>query len=114
MRHPALVSMAAYYGVTGAWPLISMRTFEAVTGPKHDRWLVRMVGALALANGIALAVASRREKPSAETIALAVGSAIAFTAIDVPYVLMGRIRPVYLADAAAEIALAIAVVLEAS
>jgi hypothetical protein len=113
MRHRALVSMAAYYVVTGTWPLISMRTFEAVTGPKQDRWLVRMVGALALANGCALAVGARREVLSAETIALAVGSAVAFAAIDITYVAKGRIRAVYLADAAAELAFAGAVVLDA-
>jgi hypothetical protein len=37
-------------------------------------------------------------------------SAIAFTAIDVVYVTRRRIRPVYLADATVEIALAAAVV----
>jgi hypothetical protein len=105
--------MAAYYVVTGAWPLISMRTFEAVTGPKHDRWLVRMVGALALANGVSLAVGARRAVLSMETVALAVASAIAFAAIDVAYVAKGRIRPVYLADAAAELGFAAAVVLDA-
>lgn len=26
--------------VGGLWPLLSMRTFEAVTGPEADRWLV--------------------------------------------------------------------------
>lgn len=30
---------AAYYIVTGPWPLLSLRSFEAVTGPKADEWL---------------------------------------------------------------------------
>ncbi|MBV8580277.1 MAG: hypothetical protein JOZ86_06540, partial [Candidatus Eremiobacteraeota bacterium] len=39
--------MAAYYLATGLWPLLDMRSFELVTGRKTDRWLVKMVGALA-------------------------------------------------------------------
>jgi hypothetical protein len=109
MRRRALIAMVAYYVATGAWPLAHMASFEAVTGKKLDKWLVKMVGALAVANGFALAVGARREDPSEETIALAVCSAIAFASIDVVYVARGRIRPVYLGDAAVEVALAAAV-----
>lgn len=98
--------MAAYYAATGAWPLLHVRSFEAVTGPKTDTWLVKTVGALALANGVVLAYGARREEIAAETIALAICGALAFSAIDVVYVTRGRIAPVYLADAAVELALA--------
>ena len=83
-----------------------MRSFEAVTGPKQDRWLVKMVGALALANGGALAFGLRRTHVADETVALAIMSALAFATIDVVYVARRRIRPVYLVDAAVEIAAA--------
>jgi hypothetical protein len=106
LRRQALIAMAAYYAATGAWPILHMRSFEAVTGPKTDHWLVKTVGALALANGAALAFGARREQTRAETIALAVCSALAFSAIDVAYVTRGRIAPVYLGDAAVELALA--------
>ncbi len=33
-----------YYTVSGLWPLISLRTFTLVTGPKVDLWLVKTVG----------------------------------------------------------------------
>ena len=102
--------MAAYYAVTGAWPIVHMGSFEAVTGKKVDTWLVKMVGALALANGVVLGLGARRDEPSRETIALAVCSALAFAAIDVVYVARGRIRPVYLGDAAIELVLAAAIV----
>jgi hypothetical protein len=101
-----LLAQATYYAATGVWPLVSMRTFEAVTGPKTDKWLVKTVGALVLAEAAALAVGTRRESPSTETITLAVACAVAFTAIDVTYVLLGRISSIYLADAAVEVALA--------
>lgn len=111
LRRGALMAMAAYYITTGAWPIVHLRSFEAVTGPKTDRWLVKMVAALAVGNGIALAVGARREKPSAETVALAVCSALAFTAIDVVYVTRGWILPIYLGDAAVELGLAAAILL---
>jgi hypothetical protein len=110
MRRRAVVAMAAYYLVTGAWPLLSMRSFEAVTGPKVERWLVNTVAALVLANGMTLAVGARRERIAQETEVLALASALAFTAIDVTYALRGRIRSVYLADAAIELALAATIV----
>ena len=100
----ALRWLAAYYLATGVWPLIDMRSFELVTGPKTDRWLVKMVGALAAANGAALAAGSLREKPSRETLVLALASALAFATVDVVYVVRGRIRPIYLGDAALEVA----------
>jgi hypothetical protein len=111
MRRRAVIAMAAYYLVTGAWPLLSMRSFEAVTGPKREHWLVNTVAALVLANGITLAAGARREPISQETEVLAVADALAFTAIDVTYALRGRIRPVYLGDAAIEIALAATILL---
>ena len=95
--------MAAYYGITGTWPLIHMRSFEAVTGLKTDRWLVHMVGALALANGLALAAALTRREFGVETYTLALGSIAAFTAIDVIYVSRGTIGQIYLGDAAVEL-----------
>jgi hypothetical protein len=102
--------MAVYYAITGVWPIVHMRSFEAITGPKTDKWLVNTVGALALANGVALAFGARRETIAPETIALAVCSATAFAAVDLVYVSRGTIRPVYLADAAIELALAAAIV----
>jgi len=91
------VAQGLYYIATGIWPLVSLATFELVTGPKTDDWLVRTVGLLATAIGIALLVGARR--PTAETAALSVARASAFTIVDVVYPLFGRISAIYLADA---------------
>ena len=40
----ALTVQGLFYVVTGLWPLVSLSTFEFVTGPKTDDWLVHMVG----------------------------------------------------------------------
>jgi hypothetical protein len=96
---------AIFYIVTGVWPFVSIRSFEAVTGPKVDRWLVKTVGALVAVIGSALALASRRRQFAPEIVVVAAGSAAALATIDTVYVAKRRISPVYLLDAVAEIAL---------
>ncbi|HYZ15986.1 MAG TPA: hypothetical protein VE591_06275 [Candidatus Acidoferrum sp.] len=105
MRRRALLAMAWYYIATGAWPLLSMESFEAITGPKRDHWLVNTVGALAVANGLTLLTGAQTKRIPRETIVLAVASACAFTTIDVVYVMRRCISPIYLADAGLELAL---------
>lgn len=92
------LAQGGYFALTGLWPLVSMRTFERVTGPKADRWLVQAVGA-----SLGLAGARRRVTP--ELALLAAGSAAGLAAIDIVYVARRRIAPVYLLDALAEGAL---------
>ena len=92
-----------YYLVTGLWPVIDMRSFELITGPKTYDWLVRMVGLLAASIGLTLLVAARRLRPSAEGVLLSCTSALSFAAIDVVYVFTGRIREIYLLDAIVEL-----------
>jgi hypothetical protein len=99
------LGQSGYYLATGVWPLASMRTFECVTGPKVDKWLVKTVGVLVSVVGVSLMLAARRKVVSPEARVLATGSAGGLAAIEVIYVTQGRISPVYLLDAAGEIAL---------
>ena len=64
---------AAYYVLTGVWPLVDIRSFEAITGPKADRWLVKTVGVLVATTGVALALASRRRRFAPELVLVAAG-----------------------------------------
>jgi hypothetical protein len=105
-RRRLLALQAGYYGITGVWPLVHLRSFEAVTGPKTDDWLVHMVGLLAAAIGLVLGVSVRRGSvQTPEVTLLAISSALAFTAIDLWYGLTGRISPIYLGDAVVQICL---------
>jgi hypothetical protein len=93
---------APYLVATGVWPLAHRRSFERVTGPKQDYWLVQTVGALAIVIGTSLGVAVRRRAKEPETIVLGAASCIAFGLASVR-ALQTESR-VYLGDALLEIA----------
>jgi hypothetical protein len=96
---------ALLYGTTGVWPLVSMRSFEAVTGPKEEDWLVETFGAVLAVVGATFALAAARGRVTRELRTLGIGCAAALAAADVLFVAQRRISPVYLLDAAAEAAL---------
>src|SRR5690348_4295033 len=97
-----------YFFVTGIWPLFSIDTFQMVTGPKTDLWLVQTVGALIAVIGAVLLVAGWRRHATAEVILLALGSALALGAVDVIFVVRQVIPPIYLLDAVGEAVLVLA------
>lgn len=96
-----------YFLITGVWPLFSIKTFMAVTGPKTDLWLVKTVGAVLAVIGAVLIVAGRGDEVTSAIALLAAGSAAALACVDVIYAARRVISPIYLADAAAEAALII-------
>src|SRR5687768_7377777 len=98
------MSQGLYFAVTGLWPLLHMRSFEAVTGRKTDKWLVKTVGILVAVIGGTVASAASRRQMTAETIGLAIGAAAGLAAIDILYVCKRTIAPIYLADALIEAA----------
>ncbi|CAN5465192.1 hypothetical protein BH23ACI1_BH23ACI1_18540 [soil metagenome] len=97
-----LAAQGAYFAATGLWPIFHMRSFEAITGPKVDRWLVKTVGLCIACIGGTLLAAARHDRVTPEIRGLAISSASALAAIDVYYSATGRISPIYLADAVAE------------
>jgi hypothetical protein len=94
-----------YFLATGLWPIVHPRSFEAVTGPKLEHWLLKTVGVMAGVMGATLLAAAREPRITRPVRVLGVGSALAFAGVDVWYVARRRISPVYLLDAAAELAL---------
>jgi hypothetical protein len=94
-----------YYFLTGIWPILHMKSFEAFTGPKAERWLVKTVGALILAVSLAILYSAQRGQVPGETWVVAIGSAVALLLVDIVYVADQRIPKVYLLDAAAELIL---------
>lgn len=100
-----LATQGAYFATTGIWSLVSLRSFERVTGPKTDGWLVKTVGVLVTAIGGTLGLVAQRRQPSPETALLAVGSACGLAGVDITYVAKRRIAPIYLLDALVALAL---------
>jgi hypothetical protein len=92
----------AYFVGAGVWPLLHIKSFQKVTGPKKDLWLVKTVGILVAIVGATLAERALKGKP-AELRTLGIGSAAGLAAVDINYSLKGRISKIYLLDAVAEI-----------
>ena len=96
-------AQAAYYLVSGAAPLVSYRLFEAVTGAKREPWLVKTVGLITVAIGWSLAADPAGDGRVARRLGLA--SAAGYAVTDLWYAgVRRRISPVYLVDAAVELA----------
>jgi hypothetical protein len=89
--------------VGGAWPLVHLRSFEMVFGPKSDRWLVKTVGGLLIVNGLTQLAASSAADGVRHARRLGVGTAAVLAAIDLIYVPARRISKMYLFDAAVEV-----------
>lgn len=87
----------------GAWPLLSLRSFEWVYGKKNDVYLQKTVGGLLLSIGCVQLTA----RGSAEELALArrlgVATALTLLAIDLVYIPRREMRLSYLQDLACEI-----------
>jgi hypothetical protein len=104
-RSTVAVLQGGYFLATGLWPLVSRRTFERVTGPKADFWLAQTVGVLVTGIGGVLLLGEKRGRLTPEIELLGAASAAALGLVDLVFALRGRISKVYLADAAAEVAL---------
>jgi len=72
--------------ITGVWPLVQIRSFLRVTGPKTDLWLVKTVGVLVAVISAVLAVVGSRGRVPSEAALLGAGAAPGLAGIDVWYV----------------------------
>jgi|SRR5690606_3303416 len=87
---------AGYFIITGAWPIVHIDSFMAVTGFKTDIWLVHMVGLLAISIGTCMIFEQR-------SLLLPICTSASFALIDLLYVMEGTISPVYLGDLAVQL-----------
>ncbi len=105
--HPHALAAAhgAFFVASGLWPVVHMRSFEAVTGRKRDRWLVRTVGLLIAAIGGALLSSAKRRHVTKDIAVLGAGAPAALAAIDIVYTAKRVLPKVYLLDALVELGL---------
>ncbi|TDD68907.1 hypothetical protein E1262_14265 [Jiangella aurantiaca] len=95
-------AQGAFNLVGGLWPIMSVRSFEAVFGPKTDRWLEYTVAGLLMAVGVAQLTTPDDDAALRVAERVGVGTAATLLAIDLVYVPAGRLRWTYLLDATAE------------
>jgi hypothetical protein len=96
-----------YFFLTGVWPIIDIASFQKVTGPKTDLWLVKTVGVIVAVIGAVLILAGATGEITYSIRLLALGSAAGLATIDVIYVTKRVISPIYLLDALLELAIII-------
>lgn len=97
--HGILTLQGWFYVLTGVWPLIHMKSFEAVTGPKTDKWLVKTVALMITCSGVIFIRFAHEEA----ALWLAVMNAISLAGIDIYYSSKKVIRKIYLLDAGVEL-----------
>jgi hypothetical protein len=103
MDHRSLArAQGAFNLLGGVWPLVHLRSFEAVCGPKTDRWLVRTVAGLLVTNGVVQLLAGPSDEELTQARRAGVGTAATLGVIDAVYGGAGRISRVYLLDALVE------------
>lgn len=88
----------------GLWPLLHPRSFEAVFGAKHDRWLQSTVAGLLVGNGLTQLSTADTDEGRRYARRLGVTTAATLLAVDLVQVPRRRIAKTYLLDAAMEVA----------
>ena len=88
-------------------PIVDLRSFKKVTGPKLERWLTKGVGACLANIGAALGAAGARGKVARELRILGMSTAVSFAAMDLWYAgARRRISRVYLLNGLAQLGFA--------
>lgn len=105
MKRLVAALQGAYYTATGVWPLLSLSSFEAVSGPKTDGWLVITVGVLVTVIGLGLLAAAWTRQTGAPVRVIAIGSAAGLAFVDFYFALRGVIWPIYMLDGLGELVL---------
>ena len=101
----AMLTQATYYLVTGPWPVAHFRSFERITGPKPDRFVVESAGMLFAASGCALAVGASSGGRDRAARVLSVAVPLLSAVVTLRH--RPQLRAVYLVDAVTQCGLAV-------
>jgi hypothetical protein len=104
-RRQALACAHGTYNlVSGLWPIVHLRSFERVFGPKADEWLVHTVAGLLAVIGCSQIRGTASVEGQDIARRLGIGTSATLLAIDLIYVPKGRLSKMYLLDAVVEAA----------
>lgn len=95
-------AQGVFFLATGLWPVVHLRSFEAVAGPKRDKWLVQTMGLLIACVGGTLLVAARSRFPK-HLATLGMSTSATLAAVDIVYTVKRRIPKACLLDAVVEL-----------
>jgi hypothetical protein len=105
MENTIALIQGIYFFITGVWPIVSMKTFLAITSPKTDLWLAKTVGLVLASIAATLMYAAITAGVNPAVTFLAISSAAMLAVVEFIYVSRRVISPVYLGDAFAELIL---------
>jgi hypothetical protein len=95
-----------FYLLSGIWPIVHYESFEKVTGPKADDWLVKTVGGLIAVTGVTILAGSLRSKEISKEVAIVgAGHALVLGSSSGYYASKRRISKIYLLDSLSEYAM---------
>lgn len=87
----------------GAWPIVSLRSFEFVYGKKRDVFLQKTVAGLLLSIGCVQLAADASNESVTAVRDLGLATAATLLMIDLVYIPRGEMRKTYIQDALCEI-----------
>lgn len=87
----------------GAWPIVSLRSFEWVYGKKTDIFLQKTVGGLLVSVGYAQLAAEPSTKGLAVARRIGISTALTLLTVDLFYIPKGEMRNTYVQDALMEV-----------
>lgn len=108
--YPKVVALlqGAYDLVGGLWPLLHMASFEALTGPKTDGWLVRTVAGILVVVGVVLIQNALRGSVGHSVRWIAGGISLVLASVALISSLAGFISWLYFFDGLFHLAFALA------
>jgi hypothetical protein len=102
-RKHVAAAQGALFVLSGLWPIVSPKSFAAVTGPTREGWMVKTVGLLIAGVGAGLVLAAARDHVDDETALVGGLTAAALAGTDMRYGTSARRRSAfYVADAVLE------------
>ncbi|MEO8587906.1 MAG: hypothetical protein ABI432_00915 [Flavobacteriales bacterium] len=92
------ILQGVYYAFGGLWPLLSLSSFEDVTGNKRDEWLVRAVAGILLVVSVVLWRGALRRQVDASLRLVAAGVGLVLGLVGIGSGMSGRISWLYVPD----------------
>lgn len=104
MKSPRFIPLiqGIYFLITGVWPLVHLKSFMEVTGPKTDIWLVQTVAVLILSYSVLFFYVAFKKRIAPVYALMGTISTFGLAIIELYYYLQGTLKWVYFIDSIIE------------